>query len=294
MQVEALAEPEVDELLDQRQVDAAGFSHVAREAGFLEQLAGAFHDAPHAALADEHVMRFLGQHEARGAGERIERAFGERQQLRLAVPIREHREGEEVEPGVDRLVEGLEHARRVVVAAAALEQRFGFFTAVAAEVRVQHVDHRPEVTALFDVDLEQVAEIVQARAMRAERALLFDAGGLGIALDDDQPPQLVAEFPGDFLPDRLALEVAETNTAIVRGLGEEDAPPVFRQLDVIEVRPARGIDADRRAQIHLVAVLESRRPHLAPPIKVGRLPVLERAQQALVTREANVIGNFLG
>ncbi len=33
VQVEALAEPEVDELLDQRQVDAAGLAHVAREAG---------------------------------------------------------------------------------------------------------------------------------------------------------------------------------------------------------------------------------------------------------------------
>ena len=48
VQVEALAEPEVDELLDQRQVDAAGLAHVTREAGFAQQLAGPFEDAGHA------------------------------------------------------------------------------------------------------------------------------------------------------------------------------------------------------------------------------------------------------
>ena len=34
VQVEALTEPEIDELLDQRQVDAAGLADIAREAGF--------------------------------------------------------------------------------------------------------------------------------------------------------------------------------------------------------------------------------------------------------------------
>ena len=236
-------------------------------------------------------MRFFGQHEPGRARQRIERALRQRQQLRLAVAIGEHREGEEVEPGVDRLVERLEHARRVVVAAAALEQRLGLLAAVAAEVRVQQVDHRPEVAAFFDVDLEQVAQVVEARAMRAERALLLDAGRLGVALDDDQPAQLVAELARHFLPHRLALEVAEADAAIGRRLGEEDAPAIFGQLDVVEVRPAGGVDADRGAQIDLVAVLEPRRPHVAPPIEVGRLPVLERALQPLVAGEVDVVGN---
>ena len=166
-------------------------------------------------LADEHVVRFLGQHEPRRPRQRIERALRQRQQLRLAVAIGEHREGEEVEPGVDRLVERLEHARRVVVAAAALEQRLGLLAAVAAEVRVQQVDHRPEVAALLDVHLEQVAQVVEARAVRAELALLLDAGRLGVALHDDQAAQLVAELARDFLPDRLALEVAEADAPIV-------------------------------------------------------------------------------
>ncbi len=83
---------------------------------------------------------------------------------------------------------------RVVVAAATLEQRLGLLAAVAAEVGVQQVDHRPEVTAFLDVDLEQVAQVVQARAVRAERPLLLDAGGLGVALHDDQAAQLIAEL----------------------------------------------------------------------------------------------------
>ena len=258
----------------------------------LQQLAGALENAAHAALADEHVVRFFGEHEPRRARQRIERAFRQRQQLRLAVAVGEHREGEEVEPGVDRLVEGLEHARRVVVAAAAFEQRLGLLAAVAPEVRVQHVDHGPEMAAFLDVDLEQVAQVVEARAMGAERALLFDAGGLGVALDHDQAAQLVAEFAGHFLPHRLALEVAEADAAIVRRLGQENAPAIFRQLDVIEVRPAGGVDADRRAQVDLVAVLEPGRPHVAPPIEIGGLPVLERAQQPLVAGEIDVVRNF--
>jgi hypothetical protein len=50
-----------------------------------------------------------------------------------------------------------EDARLVGVAAAALEQLLGLFAAVATEVAVEQVDHRPEVAALFDVHLEEVA-----------------------------------------------------------------------------------------------------------------------------------------
>ena len=108
-------------------------------------------------------MRFLGQHEARRARQRIERAFRQRQQLRLAVAIGEHREHEEVEPVLDRLVERVEDARLVAVAALPREQLLRFVAAVAAEVRVQQVDHRPEVTPFLDVHLKQVAEVVHAR-----------------------------------------------------------------------------------------------------------------------------------
>jgi hypothetical protein len=60
---------------------------------------------------------------------------------------------------------------------------------------VQQVDHRPQVAAFFDVDLEQVAQVVEARAMRAERALLFDAGGSVSPWITISRRKLVAELP---------------------------------------------------------------------------------------------------
>ena len=89
-----------------------------------------------------------------------------------------------------RLVERAEDSRIVGIAGAALEQRLGLLAAVAAEVRVQQVDHRPQVPALLDVDLEQVAQVVERRAGEAEAPLLLDRRGLGVALRDDQPPQV--------------------------------------------------------------------------------------------------------
>ena len=180
------------------------------------------------------------------------RALGERQQLRLAVAVGEHREHEEVEPVLDRLVERVEDARLVLVPAAPLEQLLGLVAPVAAEVGVEQVDHRPEVAAFLDVHLEQVAQVVEARAERAEHALLLDARRLGVALRDDEAAQRVAELARDVLPHRLALEVAEADASVRLRLGEEDAPAVVGHLHVVEVRPAVRVDADRGAQVDLV------------------------------------------
>ena len=294
MQVERQAEPEVDELLDRRDVDAAELPHVFGEAGLLQQLTGPLDDAGDAGLADEHVVRFFGEHEARRPRQRIERALRQRQQLRLAVTIGEHREHEEVEPVLDRLVEGVEDARLVAVAALPREELLGLVTAVAAEVRVQEVDHRPEVAPLLDVDLEQVAKVVHARASLPEPALLLDRRRFGVSLRDDQAPQLVAELPGHLLPDRLAEEVTEADAAVVNRIGQEDPPPVLGQLHVLEVRPAGRIDADGGPDVDLVIVLEALRPHVLPPLDVLWLPVLERPLQALVAGETDVVRNFFG
>ena len=67
------------------------------------------------------------------------------------------------------------------------------------------------MTAFLDVHLKQIAQVVQARAALAEQALLLDAGRLGVALRDDEPPQLIAELARHFLPDRLAEEIAEAD-----------------------------------------------------------------------------------
>jgi hypothetical protein len=69
---------------------------------------------------------------------------------------------------------------------------------------VQQVDHRPQVAAFLDVDLEQVAQVVERRRGVAEQALLLDRRRLGVALGDDQAAQQVAELAGHLLPGRLA------------------------------------------------------------------------------------------
>src|SRR5947208_2422242 len=175
-EVERERVPEVQVLLDRRQVERAGRARLRTGA---QALGGALDDAAHAALADEHVVRLLGEHEAAGARQRVEARLGEREQLVLAVAVGEGREHEEGEPVVDRLVEGAQDARLVGVAGAALEEGARLLAAVAAEVGVQEVDHRPEVAALLDVHLEEVAEVVERGGGGAQAPLLLDRGGLG-------------------------------------------------------------------------------------------------------------------
>ena len=49
-------------------------------------------------LADEHVVRFFGQHEAAGARQRVEARLRQRMQLHLAVAVGEEGEHEKGEP----------------------------------------------------------------------------------------------------------------------------------------------------------------------------------------------------
>ena len=140
------------------------------------------------------------------------------------------------------------------IAGVALEQLVGFVAAVTAEVAVQQVHHRPEVTSFFDVHLEQVAHVVEARRGVAEVALLLDRRRLGVALHDEQAAQLGAMLAGHVVPHRLALAVAERDAPIGLGVGEEDAPPVVGHPHVVEVRPALLADRDRGAQEHVVAL----------------------------------------
>jgi hypothetical protein len=125
----------------------------------------------------------------------------------------------------------------------------------------------------------------------AQCTLLLDAGRLGIPLQHDQAAQRVAELARHFLPDRLSLEITETNPAIRRRLGEKNPPAIIRQLDVIEMRPARRVHTGRGAQIYLMMILEPLWSHVAPPVEIRRLPVLQRPQQTLVGRQFDVIWN---
>ena len=83
---------------------------------------------------------------------------------------------------------------------AALQERLRLLAAVAAEVGVEQVDHRPEVAALLHVDLEEVAEVVERRAGAAEMALLLDRRGLGVALGDDEATEGAAVLARHLLP----------------------------------------------------------------------------------------------
>jgi hypothetical protein len=96
---------------------------------------------------------------------------------------------------------------------------------------------------------------------------------------------------GHVLPRGLALVVTEVDPPVGLGLGEEDAPAVLRHLEVAELGPALGVDAGRGAEIHVLG-LEAVGPHVLPPRQELRLPVLERALQAAVRREVDVVGDL--
>jgi hypothetical protein len=137
-------------------------------------------------------------------------------------------------------------------AGAAAQQLLGLLAAVLPEILLQQVHHRPEVAALLDIDLEEVAHVVERRGGLAEVALLLDGGGLGVALDDDQAAQHGAVLAGHFLPGGLALVLAEADPALGDGGREQDAPAVLRHLHVVELRPALRIDADGGAQVDVL------------------------------------------
>ena len=196
-------------------------------------------------------------------------------ELHLAVAVGEEGEHEQRQPVRRLLVEGAEHARRIGAAGAAPQHVVGLVAAVAAEILVQQIDHRPEVAALLDVDLEQVAHVVERRRGLAEMALLLDRGRLGVALDHDEAAQHGADLAGHVLPDRLALVRAERNFAVLLGRRQQDAPAVLRHLDVVELGPALRIDRHGGAQIH-ERFLKALRPHVVPPVEIAGVPAFER------------------
>ena len=263
------------------------------DAGRLHRLAGALDGAADAGLADEHVVRLFGQHEAAGARQRIEAGLRQALELHLAVAIGEEGEHVERQPVRRRLVEGAEHARLVGIAGAALQQFGRFLAAVAAEIFLQQVHHGPQVPAFLDIDLKDVAHVVERRRGLAEMTLLLDRRRFGVALDDDEAAQHGAIFAGNILPSRLAVMAAERNLAVVFLGREQDAPAVVGHLHVVELRPALRIDRDGGAQIDL-GVLETLRAHVPPPVDVAGVPAFQRAQHLAIFGEIDVVRDLGG
>ena len=257
----------------------------------VHHLTGARDDPRDTALAHKHVMRLFGEHKFRGARERIKTTFGECAQLEFAIAIGEIREHEKRQPVRRFFVERAEDARVVGIARVTLQQRIGFFAAIAAKVFVQQIDHRPEVTALFHVNLEKIAKVVHRRRGQPKVTLLLDRRGLRIALSHDNAAQIRAMFARHVLPRGFALVFAEVDIAAFFLWVHENAPTVVGHFDVTKLRPTGRINAHCRAQIHVV-IHRAFGTHVVPPRKVVWLPMLKRALQRFVFRQVHVVGDF--
>ena len=147
------------------------------------------------------------------------------------------------------------------------------------------------MTALLDIDLEQVAQVVQRGRGLAEMALLLDRRRFGVALDHDQAAQRGAMLARHLLPGRLAVILAERNHAIVLLRRQQDAPAIVRHLDIVELGPAARIDRIGGAQINQ-RLLEAVRSHVVPPVDVTGMPALQRLQHLAILAEIHVVGNL--
>src|SRR5215212_8064322 len=147
------------------------------------------------------------------------------------------------------------------------------------------------MAAFLDVDLKEIAEVVERRRAVAERALLLDRGRLRVALRDNEAAQRRAMFARHDLPRRLSDVVPEADGAIPIVIGEEDAPAILRHAHHPERRPSLAVDGRRGAEIDLV-VLKDRRTEVLPPVEKPRLPMLERALESLVGGKVHVVGDF--
>src|SRR5271168_4636816 len=110
------------------------------------------------------------------------------------------------------------------------------------------------MAAFFDIDLKNVAEIVERRRGVTQETLLLDARRLGVALRNDQASQRGAMLAGNLLPHGLPKIIAEADAAIRLGLGEKNSPAIFRHAHEAVGGPAFGVNAGGGAQINIGGV----------------------------------------
>src|SRR5207248_10090156 len=94
------------------------------------------------------------------------------------------------------------------------------------------------------------------------------------------------------LPRRLSFVFAERDAPVGRRFGQADAPAVLREPDEVVMRPAFLTDGDSCAEEDLV-LLERDGAEIAPPVDELGLPALERALQAPVFGQADVVRDLI-
>jgi len=107
------------------------------------------------------LVRFFGQHELAGARQGIELDSASDSIGIFRRGRCKNVEHEEGQPLADRLVEGTQDARVIGIAGCRASSASASSRPFASEVRVQKVHHRPQVTALLDVDLKEIAQVVE-------------------------------------------------------------------------------------------------------------------------------------
>ena len=284
---------EVGLALQQRQIDDAeladGLDIIGvLDAGLHHRRAGRLDRPLNAGFADEHMVGFFGQHEPAGARQRIESAFGQRRELHLAVAVGEVGEHEERQPVRRAFIEGAEDARVVLLAALALEQRLGFLAPVLAEIFDQQIDHGPQVPALLDVDLEQVAHVVEARRGLAQEALLLDRGRLRVALHDDETASSARYSPGTSCQTGSPLW---RPNGIVRPstFGASRMPHRYVGIFTWPNLAHRRVHTNGGAQIDL-RILKALRTHAVPPFEIFGRQASSARRNCLSEPRATLLG----
>jgi len=215
-----------------------------------------------------------------------------RAQLELAVSVGEVGEHEKAQPVGSSLVEGLQDPGIVFLATASLKECLAFFATVATEVFVQQIDHGPEVTALFNVDLEEVAQVVLAGRGQTQMALLLDTRGLSIALGHNDAAKVGPVFAGDVLPCLFPEVIAEMDLTVGIARIQEDAPPIVGHFYVAKLGPSRWIHTHGGTQID-VKILATLRSHVIPPGQETGLPVFEGSLQRPILGEVYVVRDLV-
>src|SRR5437899_2215331 len=86
---------------------------------------------------------------------------------------------------------------------------------------------RSMTPAFLDIDLEQIAQVVERRRGLAEETLLLDRRRLGVTLDHNQAAQHSAVFARDLLPRLFAFMSSEGNFPVLDLRREQHAPLIF-------------------------------------------------------------------